>query len=152
MLFWNFLAFSMIQRMLAIWCLVPLPFLKPSLNIWKFMVNILLKPGLENFEHYFASIWDECNCAVVWAFSGIAFLHNWNEDFSSSLAAAEFSKFTGILSAALSQHHLLRFEIAQLEFCHLLDWRWYSCTSTAKTGNDFQLSDTSALMQVIPFL
>ena len=30
--------------------------LKPSLNIWKFMVHILLKPGLENFEHYFTSI------------------------------------------------------------------------------------------------
>ena len=31
-------------------------FSKTSLNIWKFMVNILLKPGLENFEHYFASV------------------------------------------------------------------------------------------------
>ena len=41
-------------------------FCKSSLNIRKFMVHVLLKPGLENFEHYFASIWDECNCAVVW--------------------------------------------------------------------------------------
>ena len=39
-----------------------------SLNIWKFMVHLLLKSGLENFEHYFTSMWDECNCAVVWAF------------------------------------------------------------------------------------
>ena len=31
-------------------------FSKGSLNIWKFMVHILLKPGLENFEHYFASV------------------------------------------------------------------------------------------------
>ena len=31
-------------------------FSKPSLNIWKFMVLVLLKPGLENFEHYFASV------------------------------------------------------------------------------------------------
>ena len=31
-------------------------FSKSSLNIWKFMVHILLKPGLENFEHYFASM------------------------------------------------------------------------------------------------
>jgi len=31
-------------------------FSKTSLNIWKFMVHILLKPGLENFEHYFASL------------------------------------------------------------------------------------------------
>ena len=41
-------------------------FSKSSLNIWKFIVHILLKPGLENFEHYFASMWDECNCVVVW--------------------------------------------------------------------------------------
>ena len=39
--------------------------------------------------------------------------------FSSPVATAEFSKFAGILSAALSQHHLLGFEIAQLEFHHL---------------------------------
>ena len=31
-------------------------FSKSSLNIWKFIVHILLKPGLENFEHYFASV------------------------------------------------------------------------------------------------
>ena len=31
-------------------------FSKSSLNIWKFSVNILLKPGLENFEHYFTSM------------------------------------------------------------------------------------------------
>ena len=54
-------------------------FSKSSLNIWKFMVHELLKPGLENFEHYFASMWDECNCVVVWTFFGFAFLWNWNE-------------------------------------------------------------------------
>ena len=56
-------------------------FTKTSLNIRKFMVHILLKPGLENSEHYFTSMWDECNCAVVWAFFGIAFLWNWNESW-----------------------------------------------------------------------
>ena len=40
-------------------------FSKSSLNIWKFTVHVLLKPGLENFEHYFASVGDESNCAVV---------------------------------------------------------------------------------------
>ena len=54
-------------------------FYKSSLNIWKFTVYVLLKPGLENFERYFASLWDECNCAVVWAIFGIAFLWDWNE-------------------------------------------------------------------------
>ena len=56
-------------------------FSKSNLNIWKFMVHILLKSGLENFEHYFASMWDECNCAVVWAFFDIAFLWDWNENW-----------------------------------------------------------------------
>ena len=43
----------------------------------------------------------------------------WKLTFSSPVATAEFSKFASILSAALSQHHLLGFEIAQLEFHHL---------------------------------
>ena len=45
-------------------------FSKTVLNIRKFTVHVLLKPGLENFEHYFTSVWDECNCGVVWAFLG----------------------------------------------------------------------------------
>ena len=49
-------------------------FYKTSLNIWKFTVHVLLKPGLENFKHYLTSMYDECNCAVVSAFFGIAFL------------------------------------------------------------------------------
>ena len=52
-----------------------------SLNIWKFMVQILLKPGLRNFENYFTSVWDECNCVVVWAFFGIAFFWDWIESW-----------------------------------------------------------------------
>ena len=40
-------------------------FSKSKLNIWKVMVHVLLKPGLENFEHYFASMWDECSFVVV---------------------------------------------------------------------------------------
>ena len=36
------------------------PFSKTSLNTWKFTVHVLLKPGLENFEHYFTSMLDEC--------------------------------------------------------------------------------------------
>ena len=48
-------------------------FSKSSLNIWKFSVHILLKPHLKNFEHYFASVWDEYICAVAWTFFGIAF-------------------------------------------------------------------------------
>ena len=50
-------------------------FSKTSLNTWKFTVHLLLKPGLENFEHYFTSVWDECNSAVVWAFFGIVLVN-----------------------------------------------------------------------------
>ena len=56
-------------------------FSKSSLNIWKFSVHILLKPSLENFEHYFASMWNECNCPVVWTFFGIVLLWDWNENW-----------------------------------------------------------------------
>ena len=57
-------------------------FSKPSLNIWTCTVHVLLKPGLENFEHFFASMWDECNCLVLWTFLGIAFLKDWNENWA----------------------------------------------------------------------
>ena len=56
-------------------------FSKSSLNFWKFTVHLLFKPGLENFEHYFTSVWDDCNCAEVWAFFSIAFLWDWNENW-----------------------------------------------------------------------
>ena len=56
-------------------------FSKSSLNIWKFLVHILLKLAWRIFEHYFASVWDEYNCVVVWAFLGIAFLWDWNENW-----------------------------------------------------------------------
>jgi len=57
-------------------------FSKTSLNIWMCTVHVLLKPGLENFEHYFTCLWDECNCVVVWAFFGIAFLLDWNDNWT----------------------------------------------------------------------
>ena len=66
---WNSLPFSVIHWMLQIWSLVPLPFLKPA---WT--------SGSSQFTYYWSlawrilsitSMWDECNCAVVWAFFGI---------------------------------------------------------------------------------
>ena len=59
--------------MLAIWSLFPLPFLNPAWTSGSSQVHVLLKPSLENFEHYFASMWNGCNCVVVWTFFGIAF-------------------------------------------------------------------------------
>ena len=64
------------------------------------------------------SVWDECNCTVVWAFFGIAFLWDWNENCPSPVLWPLLS-FPNLLSAALSQHHLLGFEIVLLEFHHL---------------------------------
>ena len=49
-------------------------FSKSSLNIWKFLFLMLLKPGMENFEYYFASMWNEHNYMVTWTFFGIALL------------------------------------------------------------------------------
>ena len=48
-------------------------FSKFSLNIWKFSVHVLLKPSLEDFEHYFASMWNECNCAIDWTSLALPF-------------------------------------------------------------------------------
>ena len=79
-------------------------FSKLSLNIWKFSVHILLKPSLENFEHYFAGMWDEwvqlCgSLSILWHCLSLGL--EWKLTFSSPVATAEFSKFGGILSAAL---------------------------------------------------
>ena len=81
MFFWNSLAFSMIQQMLAIWSLVPLPFIKPAwtsgssrfMYCWRLAWRILSITLLA---------WDECNHAVVWAFFGIASL--WENSSKSS--------------------------------------------------------------------
>ena len=67
-------------------------FSKSNLNIWKFMVNVLLKPSLKNFEYWFTTVWNECNCVVVWTFFDIAFLWGleWKLTFSSPVVPAEF--------------------------------------------------------------
>ena len=83
-------------------------FSKSSLNIWKFMVHALLKLGLENFEHYFASVWDECNCAVVWAFFGIAFLWDWNENWPFPVLWSLLS-FPSLLAYGVQHFHRIIF-------------------------------------------
>ena len=56
-------------------------FSKLSLYIWKFSVQVLLKPNLKNFDHYLASMWNKHNCRVVWTFFGIVLLWEWNENW-----------------------------------------------------------------------
>ena len=96
-------------------------FSKTSLNIWKFTVHILSKPGLENFEHYFISMWDEYNCGAVWAFFGIAFLWDWNENWPFPVLWPLLS-FPNLLAYWVQHFHsiiFLGFETAPLEFHHL---------------------------------
>ena len=59
MFFWNSLAFFDDPKDVGNLISGSSAFSKSSLNIWKFTVHILLKPGLENFEDYF------CNCIVL---------------------------------------------------------------------------------------
>ena len=55
-------------------------FSKSSLCIWKFLVHVLLKPGLKDFEPYLSNMWNERNCVAVWTFC-IALLCDWNENW-----------------------------------------------------------------------
>ena len=70
--------------------------------------HVLLKLGLENFEHYFASMWDECNCAVVWAFFGIAFLWDWNENWPFPVLWPLLS-FPNLLTCGVQHFHSIIF-------------------------------------------
>ena len=103
-------------------------FFKSSLNIWKFMVHILLKPDLENSEHYFASVWDECNCAVVWTFFGIAFLWDWNEDWPFPVLWPLLS-FPNLLAYWVQHFHSIIFQ-------DLKELNWNSITSTSFVCSD----------------
>ena len=83
-------------------------FSKYSVNMWTFTVHVLLKPGLENFEHYFASVWDECNCAVVWTFFGIALLWDCNENWSFPVLWPLLS-FPNLLAYLVQHFHSIIF-------------------------------------------
>ena len=98
-------------------------FSKTRLNIWKFMVHIMLKPGLENFEHYIANMWDECNCAVVWAFFGIVFLWNWNENWPLP-----------VLWPLLSFPSYLAFWVQHCNSIIFWDLKWLSWNSITSTS------------------
>ena len=79
-------------------------FSKSSLNIWKSLGHILLKPCLENFKRYIASMWNEYNCAVIWTFFlALPFFGiRMKTDLFQSCGHCWVFKFAGILSAAKS--------------------------------------------------
>ena len=82
MFFRTFFAFSIIQQILAVCPLVPLPFLNPawtSGNSW--LVEYCWSLVRWFLEHNFANMWNECNCMVVWTFFGITLLWDWNENW-----------------------------------------------------------------------
>ena len=55
--------------------------LKASLYMQNFSLHVVLKPSLKDFEHYLASMWNECNSVMVWTLFGIALLWDWNENW-----------------------------------------------------------------------
>ena len=81
--FWNCIFLSFLWSSIYFGSLISgsSAFSKSSLYIWKFLVHILLKPSLKNFEHYLASMWNECNYTVLWTVFGVAFLWDWNENW-----------------------------------------------------------------------
>ena len=98
-------------------------FSKSSSNIWKFSVQVLLKPSLENFEHYFASLWDECNCVVVEIFLALS-------SFEIGMKKWAFP----VLWPLLSFPNLLAYWVQHFHsiiFQDLKQLNWNSITSTS---------------------
>ena len=82
-------------------------FSKLSLYIWKFLVHILLKPSLKDFEPNLISMWNEGNCAVVWAFFSIAlFWIGMKTGKPSYLSLLCTAYITNSLKAELPEAHL----------------------------------------------
>ena len=94
-------------------------FLKTNLNIWNFIVHVLLKAGLENFEHYFASVWDECNCVIVWTFWALLFFRiGMKTDLFQCCDHCWVFQICFHSECSTFIARLLGFEIAQLEVHH----------------------------------
>ena len=101
-----------------------------SLYIWKFLVHILLKPWLKDFEHYLASLLNECKKVLVWTFFGFALLWDWNENWS----------FPGLWSL-LSFPNLLAYWVQHFHSIIFQDLKKLSWNSISSTN--FVCSDAS---------
>ena len=150
MFFWNSLAFLMIQRMLTIWFLVPLPFLKPAGT-----------SGSSRFTYYWSLAWRilsitllACEMSAIvrlfehslaFPFFGIGM----KTDLFQSCGHCWISRFAGILSAGLSQHHLSGFEIAHLEIAQL--WNSSSLCVYIYTKIKTEVIYMKMLKMVIPW-
>ena len=97
-------------------------FSKYSLNIWCFSVHILLRPGLENFEHNFVTVWDEYNCVVARTFFSIAFLWDWNENWPFPVLWPLLS-FPNLLAYWLWHlHYIRRNTLAEINSSRTYKW------------------------------
>ena len=95
-------------------------FSKTSLNIWNFTVHVLLKPGLENFEHYFTSMWDECNCGLFEHFLALPFFGiGLKTDFFQSCGHCWVFQICWHIECSTFTASSSRIWVAQLEFHHL---------------------------------
>ena len=55
-------------------------FSKPSLDIWKFLVHIMLKPSMQDFKHDLTSMENECICLMISTLFSTTLLGNWDKD------------------------------------------------------------------------
>ena len=83
-------------------------FSKYSLYIWKFPVHVLLKCSLKDFEHYLASMWNECSCAVILTFFGIVLLWDCNETWPFPVLWSLLS-FPNLLTYRVQHFHSIIF-------------------------------------------
>ena len=94
-----------------------MPFLNPACTCGHSrFTHVLLKPGLKDFEYYLASMWNECNCTVVWTFFGIALLWDWNGNwpFPVLWPLPSFPNLQAYWVQHFISLHLLGFEIVQV--------------------------------------
>ena len=105
---------------------------------------------LEDFVHYFASLWDECSCVVVWIFYGMALLWVWNEKltFSTPVFTAESSKFAGILSASTFTFFWPRAVISTRDWLSWLGFEYLS-VSCGNMGQQWLATGAGALAAAI---
>ena len=86
----------------------PSAFSKSSFCTWTFSVHVLLKPSLEDFEHYLAGMWKEYNCVIAWIFFGIALLWDWSEPWPFPVLWPLLS-FPNLLAYWVQHFHSINF-------------------------------------------
>ena len=107
--FLEFSCFLIIQRMLPIWSLVPLPFLKPDWTSGNSQFTYCWSLAWRILSITLLAVWDECNCVGVWTFFGIAFLLDWNENWPFPVLWP-LPSFLSLLTYWVQHFHSIFFE------------------------------------------